>query len=218
VRWAFLGGAVMLLVGVILMFGVAIPAVDHPYPSITVTGTVTKAGYQELCEQSGSPVAADMGVCPAYTLAVDGGSNPEIYPPGQSITVVGASAGGQRMGEHVSVVFDSPKIWIGQLLVIFGGFPIVVGLGVLLVCVLYRRPTDTPRQDGGDEMRVFRVRRRPVAGPHHRQPVRGGRSAPGVVAADRRWTTAVRTHRRPPHLPRRGRRDLQGGPFLDATG
>ena len=152
VRWAFLGGAVILLVGVILMFGVAIPAVNHPYPSTTVTGTVTKTGYQELCEQSGSPVAADMGVCPAYTLAVDGGSNPEIYPPGQSITVIGGSASTQRTGEHISVVFDSPKTGIAQSLVILAGMPIVVGLGVLLVCLLYRRPTDTPRQDGGDEM------------------------------------------------------------------
>ena len=71
----------MLLVGVILLFGVALPALDHPDPSVTVTGTVTKTGYRELCEQSGSPVAADMGSCPAYTLAVDGGSNPKI-PPG----------------------------------------------------------------------------------------------------------------------------------------
>jgi len=153
VRWAFLGGAVMLLVGVILMFGVGIPDLNHPDPpSITVTGAVTKTGYQELCEQSGSPVAADMGACPAYTLAVDGGSNPEIYPPGQSITVVGGTAGNQRMGEHISVVFDSPKTGIAQSLVILAGMPIVVGLGVLLVCLLYRRPTDTPRQDGGDEM------------------------------------------------------------------
>jgi hypothetical protein len=141
VRWAFLGGAVMLLVGVILVFGVGIPDLNHPDPpAITVTGTVTKVGYyQGVCTQPISVSAVAVDPCPAYTLAVDGGSNPKIYPPGQSITVVGGSAGNQRMGEHVSVVFDSPKFWIGLFLVIFGGFPIVVGLGVLLGCVLYQR-------------------------------------------------------------------------------
>jgi len=141
VRWAFLGGAVILLVGVILMFGVGIPDLNHPDPpSITVTGAVTKVGYyQGLCEQPISLSAVALDPCPAYTLAVDGGSNPKIYPPGQDITVVGASAGGQRMGEHVSVVFDSPKIWIGLFLVILAGMPIVVGLGVMCGCVLYQR-------------------------------------------------------------------------------
>lgn len=129
----------ILLVGVILIFGEAIPAADHPDPSTTVTGTVTKTGYQELCEQSGSPVAADMGACPAYTLAVDGGSNPEIYPTGQSITVIGGSASTQRMSEHISVVFDSPKTGIAQSLVILAGMPIVFGFGVICACALYQR-------------------------------------------------------------------------------
>ena len=147
VRWAFLGGAVMLLVGVILVFGVAIPALDHPDPpSVTVTGTVTKVGYhQDVCEQPISLSAVALDPCPAYTLAVDGGNNPKIYPPGQSITVIGGSASAQRMGEHISVVFDSPKIWIGQFLIIVGGMPILAGLGVLCVCLLYRRQPGYPR-------------------------------------------------------------------------
>jgi len=146
VRWAFLGGAVMLLVGVILVSGVGIPDLNHPDPpSITVTGTVTKVGYyQGVCTQPISVSAVAVDPCPAYTLAVDGGSNPKIYPPGQSITVIGGSASTQRMSEHISVVFDSPKTWIAQSLVILAGMPIVVGLGVLLVCLLYRRQPDTP--------------------------------------------------------------------------
>ncbi len=147
VRWAFLGGAVILLAGVILLFGVGIPDLTHPDPpAITVTGAVTKAGYyQGECVQPISLSVFDLEPCPAYTLAVDGGSNPKIYPPGQSITVVGGSAGNQRMGDHVSVVFASPKFPIGLFLTILGCFPIVVGLGVLLGCVLsQRRPTETP--------------------------------------------------------------------------